>query len=368
VAGPVSYYWARVLLGIAEAGFFPGIIFYLTAWFPAAQRARVVAWFMLAIPVANILGNPVSGLIMDTFKGTAGMAGWQWLFLLEGLPSVALGVLVLFVLPDRPRDAHWLNENEKAALENQIEQEDDQRRAAGGTDKLGAMADPRVWLLVGLYFSVAVGTNATGAYLPKLVKGHFELLLQEQAVAAGRDKEQILWQVGLLAALPHLASVGAMLLTSWLSDRWRVRSLLVAAALMVAGAGWALAWGMENDRMLADGQSLIPGAGWALAWGIESPWIAMGGLCLAQAGMMAVLPVFWALPPLFLGGAAAAAGIALINSVANIGGIFAPRIVGAWGVGPMVAFMAWGTIAAALARVVVEKKQVATSNKEVKDA
>ncbi len=368
VAGPVSYYWARVLLGIAEAGFFPGIIFYLTAWFPAAQRARVVAWFMLAIPVANILGNPVSGLIMDTFKGTAGMAGWQWLFLLEGLPSVALGVLVLFVLPDRPRDAHWLNENEKAALENQIEQEDDQRRAAGGTDKLGAMADPRVWLLVGLYFSVAVGTNATGAYLPKLVKGHFEPLLQEQAVAAGRDKEQILWQVGLLAALPHLASVGAMLLTSWLSDRWRVRSLLVAAALMVAGAGWALAWGMENERMLAEGQSLMPGAGWALAWGMESPWIAMGGLCLAQAGMMAVLPVFWALPPLFLGGAAAAAGIALINSVANIGGIFAPRIVGAWGVGPMVAFMVWGTIAAALARVVVEKKQVATSNKEVTDA
>jgi hypothetical protein len=112
---------------------------------------------------------------------------------------------------------------------------------------------------------------------------------------------------------------------------------------------------MENERMLADGQSLMPGAGWALAWGMESPWIAMGGLCLAQAGMMAVLPVFWALPPLFLGGAAAAAGIALINSVANIGGIFAPRIVGAWGVGPMVAFMAWGTIVAALARVVVEK-------------
>jgi len=147
-----------------------------------------------------------------------------------------------------------------------------------------------------------------------------------------------------------------------------VRSLLVAAALMVAGAGWALAWGMENERMLAEGQSLMPGAGWALAWGMESPWIAMGGLCLAQAGMMAVLPVFWALPPLFLGGAAAAAGIALINSVANIGGIFAPRIVGSWGVGPMVAFMAWGTIAAALARVVVEKKQVATSNKEVADA
>ena len=340
VAGPVSYYWARVLLGIAEAGFFPGIIFYLTAWFPPARRARVVAWFMLAIPVANIFGNPVSGLIMDTFGGSGGLAGWQWLFLLEGLPSVVLGILVLFVLPDRPRDAAWLNDGEKTALESQIDAEGDQRRAAGGTDKLTALADPRVWLLVALYFSVAVGTNATGAHLPKLVKGHFEPMLQEQAVAAGRDKDQILWQVGLLSALPHLASVVAMVVTSWLSDRWRSRSLLVAAALLAAGAGWAVAWQAEN------------------------PWAALAGLCLAQAGMMAVLPVFWALPPLFLGGAAAAAGIALINSVANIGGIFAPRIIGALGVGPMVAFMAWGVMMALLARVLVENRRDRAGDKD----
>jgi MFS family permease len=169
-------------------------------------------------------------------------------------------------------------------------------------------------------------------------------MLQEQAVAAGRDKDQILWQVGLLSALPHLASVVAMVLTSWLSDRWRSRSLLVAAALLAAGAGWAVAWQAEN------------------------PWAALAGLCLAQAGMMAVLPVFWALPPLFLGGAAAAAGIALINSVANIGGIFAPRIIGAWGVGPMVAFMAWGALMAGLALVLVEKKIPARAGGDTTDA
>jgi len=128
--------------------------------------------------------------------------------------------------------------------------------------------------------------------------------------------------------------------TSWLSDRWRSRSLLVAAALLAAGAGWAVAWQAEN------------------------PWAALAGLCLAQAGMMAVLPVFWALPPLFLGGAAAAAGIALINSVANIGGIFAPRIIGAWGVGPMVAFMAWGVGMALLARMLVENRRDRTGDKD----
>ncbi|MFM8933322.1 MAG: MFS transporter, partial [Gemmataceae bacterium] len=147
-------------------------------------------------------------------------------------------------------------------------------------------------------------------------------------------------QGGLLSALPHLASVVAMVLTSWLSDRWRSRSLLVAAALLAAGVGWAVAWQAEN------------------------PWAALAGLCLAQAGMMAVLPVFWALPPLFLGGAAAAAGIALINSVANIGGIFAPRIIGAWGVGPMVAFMVWGVLMALLARTLVENRRDRTGDKD----
>ena len=329
VAGVSSYYWARVLLGVAEAGFFPGIIYYLTAWFPAALRARVVAWFMLAIPLANILGNPISGAIMDSMKGVGGLSGWQWLFVLEGIPSVLLGILVFWLLPDRPRQASWLDADEKDWLEAEIAGEDGQRLEAGGSEKLTALADPRVWLLIALYATVAIGTNATGAYLPKLVKGHFEPMLAE---GGGGEPASLYWKVGLLTVLPHLAAVVAMVVVSRLSDAWRMRSALVGVSLAAAAAGWLVAWRVEN------------------------PWLALAGLSLAQAGMMAVLPVFWTLPPLFLGGAAAAAGIALINSVANIGGIFAPTVIGRFGVAPMVAVMVWGVAMAVLAWWLVERR------------
>jgi MFS family permease len=191
------------------------------------------------------------------------------------------------------------------------------RTSVGGHDKLGALADPRVWLLIALYFSVAVGTNVTGSYLPKLIKDSFEPLL------VGSDGTY--WKVGLLSTLPSILSVVAMLAVSRISDRSRSRATLVAGALTAAAVGWYFAW-QGGD-----------------------PWTKLAGLCVAQAGMMAVLPVFWALPPLFLGGVAAAAGIALINSVANIGGIIAPSLVGRFGVGPLVGVMLWGVVMALLA-------------------
>jgi ACS family tartrate transporter-like MFS transporter len=310
VTGPGSYYGARILLGVAEAGFFPGIIYYLTAWFPAAQRARVVAGFMLAIPISTILGNPISGAIMDRFQGTGGLAGWQWLFILEGIPAILLGASVLWYLPDGPGDAAWLAADERDWLEREIVAEVGVRSSVGGHDKLSALADPRVWLLIALYFSVAVGTNATGSYLPKLVKDSFEPIFT--------SSDGTYWKIGLLTTLPSILSVIAMLVVSRISDRTKARATLVAGALSAAAVGWYFAW-QGGD-----------------------PWTKLAGLCVAQAGMMAVLPVFWALPPLFLGGVAAAAGIALINSVANIGGIIAPRLVGAFGVGPLVAVMLWG--------------------------
>jgi len=340
VTDPWTYYGARVLLGIAEAGFFPGIIFYLTAWFPDARRARVIALFMLAIPAANVVGNPVSGAIMDGFHGVFGLAGWKWLFLLEGLPSVALGFIVLLLLPDRPRDARWLTPDEQAWLEAEVEREAGRRALAGGKNHIAALADLRVWLLIGLYFSVAVGTNATGAYLPKLVKGYFEPMLLGMARTGDAAEAGLLWKVGVLSALPHLSSVAAMMLVSRVSDRLRMRSLMVALSLAVGGIGWLM------------------------AWRIADPWCALAGLCLAQAGMMAVLPVFWALPSLFLGGAAAAAGIALINSVANIGGIFAPRVIGEYGLGPMVAVMAWGVMLALASITLVERRGAARKGGE----
>jgi ACS family tartrate transporter-like MFS transporter len=328
VIGPVSYFGARILLGVAEAGFFPGIIFYLTAWFPAALRARVVAWFMLAIPVATILGNIASGLILDSMQGVAGLEGWQWLFILEGIPSVLLGFSALFLLPDGPRDAGWLAAEEREWLAADRAREDEQRIEAGGSDKLSALADARVWILIGLYLTVAIGTNATGAYLPKLIKDSFQPLLGGQ----GGDTTGLYWKVGLLSVLPQLAAVIAMLAASRISDAIGRRAPVVMAALGLAAAGWVLA---------------------ALPVG---PWGQLAGLSLAQAGMMAVLPVFWALPLLFLGGAAAAAGIALVNSVANGGGIFAPKLVGSFGVGPMAGIMVFGMIMAVLAAWLIERR------------
>ncbi|MFM8804896.1 MAG: MFS transporter [Planctomycetia bacterium] len=328
VIGPVSYFGARILLGVAEAGFFPGIIFYMTAWFPAALRARVVAWFMLAIPVATILGNIASGLILDSMQGVAGLEGWQWLFILEGIPSVLLGFSALVLLPDGPRDAGWLAAEEREWLEADRAREDERRIEAGGSDKLSALADSRVWILIGLYITVAIGTNATGAYLPKLIKDSFQPLL----VGPGGDTTGLYWKVGVLSVLPQVAAVIAMLAASRISDAIGRRAPVVLVALGLAAAGWILA---------------------AMPVG---PWGKLAGLSLAQAGMMAVLPVFWALPPLFLGGAAAAAGIALVNSVAKGGGIVAPKLVGSVGVGPMAGIMVFGMIMAVLASWLIERR------------
>ena len=330
VVGTWSYLAARILLGVAEAGFFPGIIYYMSAWFPAAVRARVVACFMLAIPVATMLGNLASGLILDSMEGAGGLAGWQWLFILEGIPSVLLGFSVLYLLPDGPHDATWLAADERAWLEDDLAGEDGRRLEAGGSDRFSALADARVWILIGLYVSVAIGTNAYGAYLPKLVKDSFEPLLVGPGDATG-----LYWKVGLLAAIPQVAAVIAMLLAGRISDSTGRRTPVVLAALAVAAAGWVIAW--------------LP----------VGPWGKLVGLSLAQSGMMAVLPVFWAVPALFLGGVAAAAGIALVNSVANIGGIFAPQLIGGFGVAPLAGVMAWGMLMAVLAWFFIERPVVA---------
>ncbi|MFM9010410.1 MAG: MFS transporter [Planctomycetota bacterium] len=325
---PASYFAARILLGVAEAGFFPGIIFFMTAWFPATLRARVVAWFMMAIPLATMLGNLASGLILDRMEGVAGLAGWQWLFILEGLPSVLLGASVLFLLPDGPHDAAWLTADERAWLEADRAGEDSRRLEAGGSEKLSALADVRIWILIGLYLAVAIGTGATGSYLPKLVKDSFEPLLVGPAGGTGG----LYWKVGMLSAVPQIAAVVAMLAVSRLSDASGDRTGIILACLATAAAGW-----------------------FVTATSVD-PWLRLAGVALAQAGMMAVLPVFWTLPSLFLGGAAAAAGIALVNSVANCGGIFAPKIIGTFGAGPLVAIMAWGMLMALVARSSIERR------------
>jgi ACS family tartrate transporter-like MFS transporter len=334
VTGPWSFYLVRILLGVAEAGFFPGIILYLTYWFPARERARVIALFMAAIPLAGIVGNPLSGAVMEYFHGTAGLRGWQWLFLIEGLPTVFLGILVLFYLRDGPAQAPWLADEERAWLVERLRQEERAREQREGGALLQweesereqrhegallrALVDRRVWLLICVYFTVAVGANAAGAHFPRLIKEMWEgppplerALGDGLATATGAIPDTYqgvsTLVVGLLSALPPLCAMLGMTLLGAHSDRTGERRGHVAFAAFLAAAGWMLA-------VLA-----------------TEPWLGLLGLCVAQTGMMSMLPCFWALPTSFLSGAAAAGGIALINSVANLGGLLGPWILGRFG-------------------------------------
>lgn len=301
-----TFYALRILLGITEAGFFPGIIYYLSNWFPDRERAKMTAFFMLAIGLSNVIGNPISGWIMDHFNGTYGLHGWQWLFLLEGIPTVVVGVSVLFYLKDTPQDAHWLADDQREWLIHRMAEEDHVRRRQHGPDKWQAMLQPRVWLLIAIYFTVAVGSNAGGAYFPTLIKEQYQ-----QATN---------FEIGQLTALPHLCAIIAMSLVGISSDRTGERRWHLAGSALAAAIGWSL-----------------------VAWG-PTPLIAMIGLCIAQAGMMSMLPVFWTLPSAFLSGTAAAGGIAVINSIANIGGFFGAMILGQLGLWSMAGILLGGAI------------------------
>jgi ACS family tartrate transporter-like MFS transporter len=302
VTGVWSFYGVRILLGIAEAGFFPGIVLYLTFWFPARERARAMAVFMMASALAGVIGNPISGAVMQFLDGVAGLKGWQWIFLAEGLPSVLLGIVVLYYLPNSPARARWLTHTERDWLVGRLEAEDQTRRQHHVADLLHALIDRRVWMLVGVYSTVAVGSNAGAAYFPRLIG---QLYVDT---------------FGLLTALPNVCAVLAMVLFGISSDRTGKRRTHVALAALLGAAGWTVA--------------LVS------PW----PWLTLAGFCIAQAGMMSMLPTFWAIPTAFLSGAAAAGGIALINSVANIGGWFGPNIFGQFGMPAMAMILVAGAI------------------------
>jgi ACS family tartrate transporter-like MFS transporter len=290
VRNPWSFYLLRLLLGIAEAGFFPGIILYLNDWFPAQQRARAVSRFMMASPLTGVFGYPLSGYIMQYTQGTAGLAGWQWLFLLEGIPSALMGLVVLRYLPDRPEHARWLTPAERAWLSKRMQGEEQHREEQHGLTRLKALADPRVLLLCLIYFTVAAGSNSFGAYVPKF--------LQEAYPGATEVR------IGMLAAIPSLAAAAGMVLVGVHSDRTGERRWHVAGTAFVAAAGWVLA-------------ACTP-----------VPALIVTGLAVAQTGMLSMLAPFWSLPTALLSGAAAAGGIALINSVGNLGGFVAPNVLG----------------------------------------
>jgi ACS family tartrate transporter-like MFS transporter len=300
VTGPWSFGILRVLLGVAEAGFFPGIIYYLSDWFPARVRARAIAHFMVGGVIASMVGNPISGFILQFMDQVGGLWGWQWVFLLEGLPAVALGFVTLAYLTDRPDQARWLTPAERTWLAQQIESDRNHRPHSRSHSLAAAVLDLRVWLLIAIYFTVAMGDNSYGFYVPTFLRSQFP--------------DWSPFQIGLLAAAPSVIAIVGMVLVGRNSDQTGERRWHVACSAFTAASGWLMI------ALVTSGQLAIPG--------LDSRWLFVGGVAMTLTGMKCMLPTFWTLPPSFLTGAAAAGGIALINSVANLGGMLGPRIIG----------------------------------------
>jgi ACS family tartrate transporter-like MFS transporter len=289
VRGPISFYVLRFLLGVAEAGFFPGMIFYLSEWFPSEARARAIARFMTAIPVSGIIGGPISGALLG-LNGWLGLPGWQWLFIIEGLPAIALGFTVSRYLPDRPEDATWLRTEQRMWLVERLANERKRCAEHHGYSVLRALSSGVVWQLGLLVFlSVSFGQYALSLWLPQIVSGFSGLTHL---------------QVGFISAIPNIVAVIAMVVVAAHSDRTGERCLYIAAASAVAAIGFI---------------------GCAL---VQSPTLALIFLSIASAGLLSSHGPFWPLPSKFLSGAAAAGGIALINSLANLSGFAGPYAIG----------------------------------------
>ncbi len=280
-----AFYGLRFLLGVAEAGFFPGIIFYLTLWYPSRLRATRTAWFVSAIAVAGVLGNPVSGLIMDGLSGKLGLAGWQWLFLAEGLPSVGVGIWVWFYLDSNIAQAKWLGPEEKALLVRNLDAEDRHKHQHKVRD---AFKSGRVYALCAIYFTLMIGLYGISFWLPTMVK-------------AMGVKGYL--GVGLITAIPYAVAVVGMVFLSRSSDRTGERRLHYVLNVTAGSLGLALSAVFSNH-----------------------PILAIAFLAIGTLGVIGSMPIFWPVPSTFLAGTAAAAGIGIVNSVGNLGGYIGPNI------------------------------------------
>lgn len=288
VTTPTQFYILRFLLGVAEAGFIPGVLLYLTYWFPAAWRGRIIALFLAAIPISNIIGGPLSGWILTTLNDVNGLRGWQWLFIVETIPSIVLGFVVLAFLDNRVENARWLSDEEKAQIKADIGAEAAQ--SSGHSSVMDALKSLRVWLLGVAYFCIASSIYITSFWMPTLIK--------QQGI---NDPLQIGW----LTAIPYSVAIIAMVLANISADRRAERRWHTAIPCMVTAIGLVI--------------SGTPGLGMGAA---------MFGLILAAAGASTTQACFWSLPPMFLTGAAAAAGIALVNSLGNVAGMASTALVG----------------------------------------
>ncbi len=282
-----AFYLLRFALGAAEAGFFPGILVYLNRWYPAGRRAQVTALFAIAVPLAGVVGGPVSGAILAFMHDTGGLRGWQWMFLLEGAPVVLLGLVVLAVLPEHFERVSWLDEQQKATLRAQFGEEEQRKPVTS----FGAIfASRALWLLVAVYCAVMLAVNTLAFWMPSLI--------HSAGVASDAS-------VGLLSAVPYVAGCVFMLACGRSSDRQRERRWHLCVPLLMAAIGIAIA-------------AIAP----------EQALPVMAGLVLAGMGASAALPMFWQLPPAFLNARTQAAGIALISSLGSIAWFFTPYFIG----------------------------------------
>ena len=288
IQNSTHFYIARFLLGAAEAGFFPGVIVYLSHWFRAQDRAKAVAMFMAAIPVANIFGGPLSGLILGV--KWFGLAGWRWVFILEGFPAVILGIITIFYLTDRPKDAKWLAEDEREWISATLEREKEIKKSKQIFSIWQAFRHRNVLLLTAGYFCSVTSAYGFNFWLPTIIKG-----------LSGYSNQL----VSVVSAIPYCAGLVAMLIVGWSSDRTRERRWHTAFSLLAVSLGLFLS-------------ALVS----------ENVGLAIAFFCIAGAGLYSYLPGFWAIPAAFLTESAAAASIGLINSVGNLGGFVGPYIVG----------------------------------------
>jgi MFS family permease len=287
VSSPMQFYAMRFIVGAMEAGFLPGIVLYFTYWFPGQRRARANSLFMTAIPLSGVTGGPLAGWVMTRFAGTGGLSGWRWLFLMEGIPAVLLGCVVFFFLDDQPESAKWLSLAEKRSVELALVNED---RAPMQHSWWRACTEPRALFLSLVYVLILVGLGGVTFWMPQLIKNIGGLGTQT---------------VGEITAIPWLVGGLGMVVIAFSSDRTGERKWHLALCAIMSGVGYAISAAFPTN---------LP--------------VAVVGLSLATMGILAIFPVFWTVPSTFLGGIAAASGIAFINSMGNLGSIFSPAFIG----------------------------------------
>ncbi len=291
VTGDVSFVALRFLLGAAEAGFFPGIILYLTFWFPKDYRSRIIAVFMLSIPLSLAVGAPISTALLG-LDGTMGLHGWQWLFIIEGVPTVLVGILFLMIMPDTPKDAKWLTEEEKSTILGILEAEKAEIAKKFNSNASAALKQPIIWVLAFVYISNVTANIGLSSFLPLIIKEHGDFTNM---------------QIGWITSIPYFVGVVGSLLFGFLSDKFKIPFTLLFIAISITGLGLIGAGYMYSEAIIA---------------------LAIVAISMAGIGIYGFKAPFWTLPSLFLTGAAAATGIALINSVGNLGGFVGPVVIG----------------------------------------